>query len=308
MEQRPGMYDVICNCRTQKSFDHIGNRRFRVIIENHSFSYDNAKSRIDKSVIVMSIFRTINDAGGNLIRKPRKDNSDQAEWTTLSVAQSKEKIGHALRDAIIAQEKDSSSRRNIYSVIGGGRSTKFQLQNRKTRRLSLISSTAGNYFRIKDNSEWMTLSVAQSKEKIGHALRDAIISQEKDSSSRRDIYSVIGGGRSTKFQLQNRKTRRLSLISSTTGSYFRIKDLANATRPLPTKRWLPGAPEPVRSSPLSEYYSSSSDGIVDDDSSSVITGSTASLMEETSLFEPLEVLSYDQHSEDVTSLISSWIE
>jgi len=136
---QPGMYDVICNCRTQKSFDHIGNRRFRVIIENHSFSYNNAKSKVDKSTIVLSIFRSIQDANGNFIRKLRKNNnSSQTEWTKMSVEQSKEKIGHSLRDAIIAQEKDSickSSRRDIYSVIGGSR-TQFQRQNAKIRLIS----------------------------------------------------------------------------------------------------------------------------------------------------------------------------
>mmetsp|Transcript_14271 Transcript_14271/g.21759 ORF Transcript_14271/g.21759 Transcript_14271/m.21759 type:complete len:220 (+) Transcript_14271:101-760(+) len=143
MIDQPGSYDVICNCRTQKSFDHVGNRRFRVIIENHSISYEAAKSKLDKSLIVMSIFKTIQDAGGNFIRKSRNNNST---WELLSSGQAREKIGHSLRDAISAQ--DQSSRRDIHSVLGGGRGNALQkLQLKKTRRLSLIT---GSYSVIKD--------------------------------------------------------------------------------------------------------------------------------------------------------------
>lgn len=148
MIEQPGSYDVICNCRTQKSFDHVGNRRFRLIIENHSLNYDNAKSKLDKGIIVMSIFKTIQDAGGNFIRKSKK-NSQQ--WEILSAAQSREKIGHSLRDALLAQENDFTSRsaqRDIYSIIGGSRGKTLQkLQMRNTRRLSLIN---GSYVVIKD--------------------------------------------------------------------------------------------------------------------------------------------------------------
>lgn len=142
MIDQPGSYDVICNCRTQKSFDHVGNRRFRVIIENHSISYEASKSKLDKGLIVMSIFKTIQDAGGNFIRKSRNNSN----WEILSSGQAREKIGHSLRDAISAQ--DQSSRRNIHSVLGGGRGNAQQkLQLKKTRRLSLIT---GSYSVIKD--------------------------------------------------------------------------------------------------------------------------------------------------------------
>lgn len=139
MIEQPGLYDIICNCRSQKSFDHVGNRRFRVMIENHSLSYDAAKSKVDKGLIVTSILRTIHDAGGNFIRKPHKHAN---HWEILTVAQTKEKIGHALRDAIVSQVKELSrsnpSGRNIYSIIGGSRGNKLQPKNKT--QLSLKTS------------------------------------------------------------------------------------------------------------------------------------------------------------------------
>jgi len=129
MIEQPGMYDVICNCHSKKAFDHIGNRRYRVIVENHSLSYDKAKSKLDKGIIVTSILETIHNAGGNFIRKPNNKlatSSSSTYWEILSLAQAKEKIGHALRGVIDSQIKKLSSGknpsgRNIYDIIIGSR-------------------------------------------------------------------------------------------------------------------------------------------------------------------------------------------
>lgn len=134
--EKPGMYDVICNCRSQKSFDYVGNRRFRVIIENHSISYENAKSKLDKGLIITSVFQTIQDAGGYFVRKSRRDSN---QWEVLTHSQAKEKIGHALRDAIIAK----ASGRDICSIIVGNRS-KLQMKTIRDRRLSLMSGKVGS--------------------------------------------------------------------------------------------------------------------------------------------------------------------
>lgn len=128
--QNPGLYDVICNSRNRASFDHVGNRRFRVIIENHSLSYSKARSKLDKSAIVTSIMRTIQDAGGNFIRKSHKAVNHHNKWEILPIAQTKEKIGHTLRDAILVINE--KGQRDIYSIIGGVRSNslKFQVKGR----------------------------------------------------------------------------------------------------------------------------------------------------------------------------------
>eukprot|EP00547_Thalassionema_nitzschioides_P009313 CAMPEP_0194229794 /NCGR_PEP_ID=MMETSP0156-20130528/44075_1 /TAXON_ID=33649 /ORGANISM="Thalassionema nitzschioides, Strain L26-B" /LENGTH=203 /DNA_ID=CAMNT_0038962353 /DNA_START=864 /DNA_END=1472 /DNA_ORIENTATION=+ len=142
MIEQPGKYDVISNCRTQKSFEYVGNRRFRLMVENHAIRYEHTKSKLDRGIIVMSILETIQGAGGNFIRKRRKDSN---LFETLSVAEAREKIGHALRDAIAAK----SPKRDLYSILGGNRSS-FQLG--KKRRLSLVVGRMGNssYFMIKE--------------------------------------------------------------------------------------------------------------------------------------------------------------
>eukprot|EP00546_Thalassionema_frauenfeldii_P011727 CAMPEP_0178928732 /NCGR_PEP_ID=MMETSP0786-20121207/20106_1 /TAXON_ID=186022 /ORGANISM="Thalassionema frauenfeldii, Strain CCMP 1798" /LENGTH=132 /DNA_ID=CAMNT_0020604707 /DNA_START=194 /DNA_END=589 /DNA_ORIENTATION=+ len=118
-----GPYDVICKSRTRKDFDHVGNRRFRIIIENHCESYDKAKTKSDKSAIVLSIIRSIRNAGGNFIRRNRRLSC----WEMMPLGHTKEKIGHALRHSIIAKAEAGEirkSHRTISDVIGGGRKAK----------------------------------------------------------------------------------------------------------------------------------------------------------------------------------------
>mmetsp|Transcript_15429 Transcript_15429/g.23655 ORF Transcript_15429/g.23655 Transcript_15429/m.23655 type:complete len:161 (+) Transcript_15429:67-549(+) len=128
-----GSYDVICKSRTRKDFDHVGNRRFRIIIENHYESYNKAKSKRDKSAIVVSIIKSIQGAGGNFIRRNRRLGC----WEIMTIEHTKEKIGHALRHSIVAQTEVGiirGSPRTIYDVIGGGRSikSKSEQHNKET--------------------------------------------------------------------------------------------------------------------------------------------------------------------------------
>lgn len=118
-----GPYDIICKSRTRKDFDHVGNRRFRVIIENHCETYNNAKTKSDKSAIVLSILRSIRDSGGNFVQRNRR----LCCWEIMPIDHVKEKIGHALRQSIIAQNEVGEfieSPRTIYDVIRGGREIK----------------------------------------------------------------------------------------------------------------------------------------------------------------------------------------
>ena len=71
----PGNWDVICQ-RGKDCHEHIGNRRFRICVENHVDSYLSAKSRLDKSNVISSVVRSIqqssNHEAGGFIMKVRK--------------------------------------------------------------------------------------------------------------------------------------------------------------------------------------------------------------------------------------------
>jgi len=110
IDNEPGHYDVLCN-RGRRAFQSIGNRRFRLIIENHASRYDNMKVRAERSMMVISIVKVIENAGGNFLKQTGK----KGTWGKASRVQAKEKVGHALRAALSARKTNSS--RTIYDVL-----------------------------------------------------------------------------------------------------------------------------------------------------------------------------------------------
>ncbi|KAL3936357.1 MAG: hypothetical protein SGARI_002592 [Bacillariaceae sp.] len=68
----PGGNDVICQ-RGKECFEHLGNRRFRLTIDNHLDKYMEVKSRQQKSKIVSTIVdgikKSVGEEGGGFVRK-----------------------------------------------------------------------------------------------------------------------------------------------------------------------------------------------------------------------------------------------
>lgn len=93
--------DILCG-RAKVSFTHLGNRRFRFLDAINVERYMNAESgRKGKSLVVESIYNQIRESGGRFLIKKRKDDTFFVE-VTESVA--REKISHALRDKLPADE------------------------------------------------------------------------------------------------------------------------------------------------------------------------------------------------------------
>lgn len=59
----PDNYSVIC-ARGRDAFNHVGNRRFRVMVENHVSQYLKATSKVEKSVLSMKIVDTVRECSG----------------------------------------------------------------------------------------------------------------------------------------------------------------------------------------------------------------------------------------------------
>jgi hypothetical protein len=62
-DYEPGQWDVICQ-RGKTCDDHIGNRRFRLCVENHVPAYLQANNRQAKSDVISSVVRSIRRATG----------------------------------------------------------------------------------------------------------------------------------------------------------------------------------------------------------------------------------------------------
>ena len=65
----PGPFDVICS-RGKQFFNHIGNARFRSIVDNHINDYYRARSKLEKGRLFMSIVQEVRGAsrGGGFVR------------------------------------------------------------------------------------------------------------------------------------------------------------------------------------------------------------------------------------------------
>jgi hypothetical protein len=107
----PSSFDCICG-RGKQSFNHIGNVRFRLIVSLHIERYIIALSRLDKSLVVASIVDLIRASNGRFIKMDSKAKT----WVELSDHVTREKVGHALRDAICAREKEAKLTNNRFCM------------------------------------------------------------------------------------------------------------------------------------------------------------------------------------------------
>ena len=98
-----GPYDIICG-RNSTAFNNIGNRRFRVTIALNLKRYMAAKSRQEKTQVILSVLHLLRrDVGARFIKKK----GDQFE--DLNDAQAREKVAHALRDLSIQKSVSLTS-------------------------------------------------------------------------------------------------------------------------------------------------------------------------------------------------------
>lgn len=116
LDFEPSNYDVICG-RGKSRHEHIGNRRFRVTIEMNVATYMKAACRVDKSLVVDSIFDQIKATGPGFV----KIDPQTGRWVALGDESSREKIGHAIRDAVQRASSVNSKRADRKRTKAGRR-------------------------------------------------------------------------------------------------------------------------------------------------------------------------------------------
>ena len=93
---KPGPHDVICGKTGLQSYHSIGNRRFRVLISLFVTHYRKATTKSNKSWVVINIIDTIHAHGGSFIKLDRAS----GRWYEIGRRLAKDKVGHALRNAL----------------------------------------------------------------------------------------------------------------------------------------------------------------------------------------------------------------
>lgn len=92
----PGKWDVICG-RGKRSFNHFGNRRFRILVAVNLRSYVSATSQLQKAIIIKRIVDQIREASPNGGFVERNVNG---QWYEIGTERAREKVGHTLRDSM----------------------------------------------------------------------------------------------------------------------------------------------------------------------------------------------------------------
>ena len=91
----PQKFDIICG-RDKNACSHVGNKRFRVIVEMNRERYQTASSREEKTKITIELISIIRscEPGGRFLKM-----DDNNHWVDVGDAYAREKVSHALRSA-----------------------------------------------------------------------------------------------------------------------------------------------------------------------------------------------------------------
>lgn len=92
--------------RSKHNFDHVGNRRLRLMVANNLKAYVEAPTRRDKSDLISNVADEIrsNCHGGGFVRKEK-----DGQWVEVGPTVSREKVSHAFRDSLLKQSRRRGS-------------------------------------------------------------------------------------------------------------------------------------------------------------------------------------------------------
>ena len=119
----PDNWSVVCG-RGKDCYEHVGNRRFRVLVDLNLEKYAAAKSKVAKSAIVMSIFDAIIEGSNN--GGFVKQDPTTKRWSIVDDDSAREKIGQQFRIQL-SQKQTKDNKENTSSQ-------KNQQQQQQRRR------------------------------------------------------------------------------------------------------------------------------------------------------------------------------
>lgn len=128
----PGEYDVICG-RGKECYNHTGNRRFRITIDMSLRKYSEAETKLQKSLIVMSIvdmFRSNSALGGGFVRQDAKSKV----WYEIGDEAAREKVGQTIRETLVQQDPEKRAKKRFKRALNKARKAKQQGASSSTNR------------------------------------------------------------------------------------------------------------------------------------------------------------------------------
>ena len=104
----PGEFDVIC-ARGKSAWNHSGNKFFRSLVKKGSKRYGDAKTKLQRSIVVSEIVDAIRDKGTAGFVK-REANG---RWIEIGDYHSREKVGQVLRNACSSKYRSSTKSKRM---------------------------------------------------------------------------------------------------------------------------------------------------------------------------------------------------
>ena len=138
---KPDNWSVICG-RGRDAFDHVGNRRFRILVDINLEKYSKARSKFEKSMIVVGILDAIRDGsevGGFVKHDPKS-----GRYFEVGDEVAREKIGQQFRTALAERRKDKKTKTKKTkrpSVVVSAKIEKERDSSCKLKRPSSVTST-----------------------------------------------------------------------------------------------------------------------------------------------------------------------
>jgi hypothetical protein len=141
-QQKPSPYDVICG-RGKGSYNMPGNKRFRAIVTKYVGQYQEARSKLEKTVVLERIIETVEAQNNHKAYFLKHDSIHTGMWCRMSLDEAREKVGHAIREAI--QNKDNEPLKQAYkSIIMMKQAELLKIQQQIYLTLSTNTSTCSS--------------------------------------------------------------------------------------------------------------------------------------------------------------------
>jgi hypothetical protein len=109
-DYEPSSKVVICG-RGKAAVKHVGNRRYHIVIAMNVSNYMNAKSKPEKTHLVNAIVANIKASSPAQTGFVKQDPKTK-RWIALGDEEAREKVGHALRDAVARHLSDAQKRKD----------------------------------------------------------------------------------------------------------------------------------------------------------------------------------------------------
>jgi hypothetical protein len=107
-----GPYDIICG-RSSNAYNNIGNRRFRVTIRMFLKRYQLSSSRAERKAFICYLTNLfIHEIGFRFLKQKTKIRS----YHDIGVSEARKKIGHALLDQTVKNQKDGPAQKPETSI------------------------------------------------------------------------------------------------------------------------------------------------------------------------------------------------